>query len=194
MNNYDKIFRKFAMGNISPFYDEMYPGMMLYAMHILGEEFSYMAEDCVQESVITTYMRREEFPSWNAWRGFLLACIRNNAIAVLRKNSRHKNYIDNLEQEDTENDCSHALIEHEVHELLFNAIDGLSDKYREIFQLSFESGLKNSEVANILGIAEITVKKRKASLIAHLQDKLGGILDEKSIIVILTTHISYMAV
>ena len=70
--------------------------------------------------------------------------------------------------------------------MLFEAIDSLPEQYREIFDLSFESGLKNAEIAKMLGLAEVTVKKRKAKLLAMLHDKLGGLLDEKSIIMLLT--------
>ena len=123
---------------------------MLYAMHILGDEFAYMAEDCVQESVITTYMKREEFESGSTWRAFLLTCIRNNAIAILRKSSRHLTYIEKSEKADIQDDCSYALIEHEIHEMLFDAIESLPEKFHKIFELSFEAGLKNAEIAKIL--------------------------------------------
>ncbi|WP_302574873.1 RNA polymerase sigma factor [uncultured Duncaniella sp.] len=193
MADYDNIFHDFASGNITPFYDMMYPGMMLYAMHILGDEFAYMAEDCVQESVITAYMKREEFKSGSTWRAFLLTCIRNNAIAILRKSSRHLTYIEKSEKADIQDDCSYALIEHEIHEMLFDAIESLPEKFRKIFELSFEAGLKNAEIAKILGIAEITVKKRKAALITHLHNRLGGIFDEKSILLLISTHIANIA-
>ncbi|MCM1051385.1 MAG: sigma-70 family RNA polymerase sigma factor [Paenibacillus sp.] len=193
MADYNRIFKEFSAGEITSFYDEMFPGMMLYAMHILGDDFSYMAEDCVQDAVLTTYERRAEFPNAGAWRGFLLSCIRNNAIAVLRKSNLQRSYLESKTTEELENDSSHALIAHELHEMLFEAIDSLPEKYREIFDLSFESGLKNAEIASMLGLAEVTVKKRKAKLLSILHDKLGGLLDEKSIAVLLTIHAGAIA-
>lgn len=193
MADYNRIFKDFSAGEITSFYDDMFPGMMLYAMHILGDDFSYMAEDCVQDAVLTTYERRAEFPNAGAWRGFLLACIRNNAVAVLRKSSLHRSYLESRTAEEIDNDSSHALIAHELHEMLFEAIDSLPEKYREIFDLSFESGLKNVEIAKMLGLAEVTVKKRKARLLSILHEKLGGLLDEKSIIMLLTIHAGAIA-
>ena len=105
---------------------------------------------------------------------------------MLRKSNLHRSYIESKSEEELENDSSHALIAHELHEMLFEAIDSLPEQYREIFDLSFESGLKNAEIAKMLGLAEVTVKKRKAKLLAMLHDKLGGLLDEKSIIMLLT--------
>ena len=41
--------------------------------------------------------------------------------------------------------------------------------------MSFEQGLRNAEIAHLLDIAEITVKKRKERLISLLRAKLGDI-------------------
>ena len=81
------------------------------------------------------------------------------------------------------------MIEHEVHQMLYDAIESLPDKYRQIFELSFKQGLKNTEIAAMLGVAEITVKKRKADMISMLRDKLGGLLDEKTILLLLSSEL-----
>ena len=41
--------------------------------------------------------------------------------------------------------------------------------------MSFKEGLKNTEIAQHLGLAEITVKKHKAKSLAALREKLDGI-------------------
>lgn len=189
MNDTDYIFHQFKRGNLDPFFREMYSGVMVYAIKVLGDEFAFLAEDCVQEAIITTYSRRDDIESVESWRGFMLSCVRHNAIAILRKNSRHLSYIEDLEQIDSENDSSYLLIEHEVHQMLYDAIQSLPDKYRQIFELSFKQGLKNTEIAAMLGVAEITVKKRKANMLSLLRDKLGGLLDEKTILLILTSEL-----
>lgn len=40
--------------------------------------------------------------------------------------------------------------------------------------MSYHEGLKNSEIAERLGVAEITVKKQKAKLLAMLREKMDG--------------------
>ena len=182
MTDYSEIFGQFKKGNLHPFYTEMYPGVILYAMHILGEDMGFVAEDCVQDAVMTTYVRRTEFTSAGLWRGFLLACVRYNAIAVLRKHSHYQDYADRLDMDESEADYSFAMIRHELHELLYNAIANLPEKYREIFRLSFQEGLKNTEIAETLGIAEITVKKRKARMIELLRDCLGDFINEQTLL------------
>ena len=89
MNDTDYIFHQFKRGNLKPFFREMYSGVMIYAIKVLGDEFAFLAEDVVQEAIITTYNRREDIGSVESWRGFMLSCVRFNAIAILRKHSRH---------------------------------------------------------------------------------------------------------
>ncbi|MDE7475007.1 MAG: sigma-70 family RNA polymerase sigma factor, partial [Duncaniella sp.] len=76
-------------------------------------------------------------------------------------------------------------IEQETMDIFFAAIDALPVRYREIVELSFEQGLKNEEVAGLLGITEVAVRKRKIRLIELLREKLGGKLDAETIVVLL---------
>ena len=188
MIDYAYIHHCFVKGDIKPFYSDMYADIILYAIRILGEEYSFMAEDCVQDAVLTTYTRRGELDTPGAWKAFLMACVRYNAIAVLRKSSYHKRFLENIDPDATQSDSSYAIIEHEIHLMLYSVIDSLPEKYREIFDLSFEQGLKNAEVANLLKIAEITVKKRKATLIELIRARLGNHFNENLIAVILCSE------
>lgn len=67
--------------------------------------------------------------------------------------------------------CFHNLC------IIYGAIEELPAEYRTLLRMSFEEGLKNAEIAQRLGVAEITVKKRKAKMLEMLRDKLGGNVD-----------------
>ena len=62
----------------------------------------------------------------------------------------------------------------EALDTLFAAIERLPDQYKDIFRLNFEQGLKNQEIARMLDVAEITVKKRKARMLDLLRGYLGA--------------------
>ena len=70
-------------------------------------------------------------------------------------------------------DALHDYIELETRTRLYNAISSLPDDLRQVFNLSFEQGLRNPQIASMLGVAEITIKKRKAKLISRLRAMLG---------------------
>lgn len=179
MTRYEAIFSEFKAGRIRPFYERMYPELLLYTSRLLGDDFAFLAEDCVQDAVFQTYRRCEEFRSPLQWKVFLYTCVRNGVFSRLRKSRAQRNYLAQVEEPDE--DFSLRLIEQETLNLLYEAIESLPEKYRRIFDLSFEQGLRNAEVARQLQIAEITVKKHKARLIELLRERLRGRLDEESL-------------
>lgn len=180
MNIYEYIFTEFKKGELLPFYQNMYPELLAYATRLLGDEFAFQAEDCVQDAIFKAYQQTKTFTSPLQWKIFLYTCLRNEAISVLRKGKAQRNYLSQTEVDGTE-DLSLDFIEQETITLLYEAINTLPEKYRTIFELSFEKGLKNAEIAQLLHVAEITVKKQKGRLIELLREKLKGKMDEASL-------------
>ncbi|MCM1051420.1 MAG: sigma-70 family RNA polymerase sigma factor [Paenibacillus sp.] len=164
---------------MTPFYERYYPGMLMYATRLLGDELEWMADDCVQDAVMDAFQKRDTFNSAEQWRAHILACIHNKAVSALRRLSAMRNYTaeHNHAGERSEGDASRAMIEHEMLDALYAAIEELPAEYRTLLRMSFEEGLKNAEIARRLGVAEITVKKRKAKMLEMLRSKLGGNVD-----------------
>lgn len=186
---YDKsyIYSQFIAGELTPFYDQMYSGLLMYASRLLEPELAYLAEDCVQDAVMNTYTHREELYTPDQWYAFLLRCIYNRTVDMVRRNNARRNYTESTD-EMAERDISLAYIENETLDMLYAAIESLPEKYREVFDLSFEQGLKTAEIARLLGTAEITVKKRKARLLELLRGKLGGIADDTTLLLLIAVH------
>lgn len=177
----------FVAGKMAPFYDRYFPGMVMYASRLLGSDLDWMADDCVQDAVLDTFQKRTSFTSAEQWRAHILACIRNRAVSALRKLSAMRNYTESGDSPLHETDATHALIENETLDTLYAAIRNLPDDYRELLRMSFEEGLKNAEIAAALGVAEITVKKRKVRLLEMLRRNMGGNTDLMTLTVMLTS-------
>lgn len=191
MTDYHFIYRQFISGRMGSFYKTFYSQLLLYAAGILGDRLSFMAEDCVQNAVLNTYLRRNELEDMEKWRAWLITAVRNNALMQLRGEEQRLKYEQHgLLSQDEAEDTHLATIEQEVYVELFTAIDTLPEKYRQIFDLCFSGGMKNAEVAELLNIAEITVKKRKAKMIALLREKLGKNIDEAYLLLIVHTSVS----
>lgn len=174
----DEIFRKFVAGKMAPFYERYFPGMVMYASRLLGNDLDWMADDCVQDAVLDAFQKRSTFTSAEQWRAHILACIRNKAVSALRKLSAMRNYADaDSSAERHEADAARALIEHETLDSLHAAIRNLPDDYRQLLRMSFEEGMKNADIAAALGVAEITVKKRKVRLLEMLRRSMGDNCD-----------------
>ncbi|ROT08871.1 RNA polymerase sigma factor [Lepagella muris] len=98
----------------------------------------------------------------------------NRAISLIRKENAKGNYLnETFNSSMLTRDVMTDYIEVETRTRLFNAIATLPPELRQIFNLSFEEGLRNPEIAARLGVAEITIKKRKARLITRLRDIFG---------------------
>ena len=176
MVDYASIYRSFMRGRMHPLYEVMYSGLLRYAAQMLGDELSYLAEDCVQDAVMSTYVNRARLVDADHWRRYMLLCIHNRALKVVRLRQVHHNYMGNTDDV-AEQDVSHAMIRQETLDSLYAAIDSLPGIYREVFDLSFEQGLKNTEIARLLSVSEVTVIKRKARLIERLRRMLGKDID-----------------
>ena len=81
-----------------------------------------------------------------------------------------------------EEDFTNQYILQETLDKLFQAIDRLPDELRQIFDLSFEQGMKNKEIAALLSLSPETIKKRKARLIQTLREELK---EEKTLLSLL---------
>ena len=176
----EQVFCDFQAGRIQGFYREVYPSLLTYAARCLGDSYSYMAEDCVQESVFKAYNSSRDFVSPHQLKNYLYVCIHNDAVSLLRKHHSRQNYL--REQSDYEEDVHRSIIEQEAIDLLYEAISRLPDDLHTIFVLSFEQGLKNAEVGERMQISESAVKKKKMKMIQLLRDHFAG--NEKVLLLI----------
>lgn len=190
MQDYIFIYKSFTSGRLGPFYSEMYPGLLRYTARLLGDDLALVAEDCLQDAILATYKNRHAIDSAEEWRAYLIRSIKNRVIEVMRKATSRRNYSTHttlsasLETDSVEAD----LIEQETMNAFFSAIASLPDRYREIVELSFEQGLKNEEVAKLLDITEVAVRKRKKRLIEILREKMGHNTDPHLVVTMLVNY------
>ena len=165
----EQLLSEFKSGNIGTFYNELYAKLLVYASRHLGPDYAFLAEDCVQDAVYKAYEQRGSFKSVLTLKAFLYSCIHHAAIDILRKNQAQSNY---LSQQDDRTEFLNSIIEQETLNLLYDSIERLPEKYRRIFELHFQQGLKNAEIAQLLGITESAVKKQKACMLDLLRKDL----------------------
>ena len=124
----EKIFLDFQQGKIDSLYKNMYGKLILYASRCLGEDASFMSEDCVQDAIFKTYQMRGELQSAATLKSYLYTCVHNQAVSILRKQMARDNYLEEQDEAYFQN----SLIEQEVLELLFDSIQALPEKYRRL--------------------------------------------------------------
>jgi len=166
------IIEDFTQNRVESLYENIYPGLLLYAIRWLGDEYSFLAEDCVQNAILNAWRKRSEFTTTAALKSYLYTCVRNNVIDIQRKSSAKEKYAVSLNDDLV---FSNSLIEQETIDILYKTIDGLPEKYRVVFEMSFIDGLKNIEIAKELGLSDSTVEKRKAKALALVREQLIAI-------------------
>jgi RNA polymerase sigma-70 factor (ECF subfamily) len=169
MSSENKIFEDFARSRVDSFYENVYPGLLLYAIRWLGNEHSFLAEDCVQNAVLNAWKRRNDFASTAAIKSYLYTCIKNNIIDIQRKHSAKEKYTASLDDDIA---FSNSIIDQETINMLCKTIDSLPEKYKVVLEMSFIDGLKNLEIARELGVSDSSVEKRKAKALELVREKL----------------------
>jgi RNA polymerase sigma-70 factor (ECF subfamily) len=160
-------------GAFDAVFQSHYPHLVRMAESIVGERA--LAEEIAQDVMLEFWRRRESLDVQQTFRAYLIRATRNRALNHIR----HQRIVareaavaalDSPSSPSAEEELLGVELERAVRE----AIDGLSDNCREVFQLSRESGLKYAEIAATLEISVKTVEKRMGQALAELRDRLAA--------------------
>lgn len=152
-------------------YDHFYRALVCHAMQLVTQA---MAEDIVQEVIATAWERKPVFDHYAKLAAYLYNATHNAALNHLRHESVRSSYRQQVlsNRDDTADDSEETIIKEEVYRQLFEAIDLLPPRQREIFLLAMD-GKKNREIAAQLRISAETVKVQKRRAVNTLHDKLS---------------------
>ena len=90
----------------------------------------------------------------------------------MKHKSVEEKYLASLGGEVDEDDADLKIMEEELYRLLFDTIDELPEKCRNIFLLHLE-GKGNEEIALLLKLSVLTVKTQKKRAMQFIRERLG---------------------
>jgi RNA polymerase sigma-70 factor (ECF subfamily) len=132
------------------------------------------AEEVVQDVLLELWRRRESLHFEQSVRAYLFQAARNRALNYLRRERVEARgeptiaaTLPTPEQADAE------VRESELNIAIQEAIAGLPDRCREVFELSRIQGLKYSEIATELGISVKTVEAQMGKALRVMREKLA---------------------
>jgi RNA polymerase sigma-70 factor, ECF subfamily len=133
-----------------------------------------LAEEIAQEVMLELWRRRESLQVEQTFRAYLIRSTRNRALNHIR----HQRIVEREAAAAAVDPPSSPSAEDEVlgvelERAVRDAIDGLPEDCREVFQLSREQGLKYAEIATALEISVKTVEKRMGQALAQLRERLA---------------------
>lgn len=117
-------------------------------------------EDVVQETFVKFWQRREHFPDLNSVKAFLYITVKNRCLNIYKHDKVVRKY-EGLLEEGWENDAMTRIIESEVLENVFQALEKLPAGCRNVLHLSYFEGMKHKDIANHLQVSVNTVKTQK---------------------------------
>jgi len=164
------IIADFKAGRLDSFYTEAYADLLTYAARLLGDHHALLAEDIVQDAIFKSYQQRNIITNGQQWKTYLFRIVHNAVVSIHRNHAAEQRYLS--QQHNMEEDFTRTFIQQETFERLFAAIDALPERYQQIFQLSFEEGLRNNEIAERLQVSTRTIVKNKSRLVELVRQRL----------------------
>jgi RNA polymerase sigma-70 factor (ECF subfamily) len=131
-----------------------------------------LATEVVQEIFIKIWDEREKLTAVNSFDTWLPTVARNHIIDFMRKrdalDAAHQKWADGVGKE--ENNTDYKIRNDQYRQLLRDAVAGLPEQQRIVYQLSKEQGLTREQIAQQLSLSPLTVK-------THMQKALRSVRD-----------------
>lgn len=155
-------------------YKGYYKALVYYAMQIIKEAGA--AEDIVQELFSVIWEKKMVFQSLVSFKSYLYNSVRNASFDYLKHKDVENVYLQKViatHQAYKVGEDEEDFFSEEVYRQLFQAIDELPRRCREVFLMHME-GKKNEEIATALCVSLETVKTQKKRAMSVLRKKLGS--------------------
>lgn len=156
-------------------FDEYFPQMQFFATRLTGDKEE--ARDIVNVVFHKLWSLRTNFETLNNIKAFLYITTRNNCLNYLHHRERQeagkKEYESRLSQASDDKSVDMRIMEAELMQLIYQKIEELPKKCREIFKLTYFEGLHAGEIAKKLNISTSTVTTQRSIGIKYLKAVLS---------------------
>ena len=146
-----------------------YPNLIFYATRLVGEE---EAEDVVQDVFVEL---------GDQIQAFLYRAVYTRALNVLKHRNVEDGYCAAMEEinqrraefyQPDNNEVIRRIEDRELRKEIYDAINELPDKCKEVFKLSYLHDMKNKEIADVLGVSLRTVEAHMYKALKYLRSRL----------------------
>lgn len=136
---------------------------------------SEVAEEIVSDVFVKIWKNRTELNKIKNLKSYLFICVKNGCLSHLRKTKNEKvisidefNDFQFMPVEGPETE----IINKEMLNQIFEAIDQLPPKCKAAFTLAKINGLRHKEIAEVMGVSEKTVNNHIVSAIKKITNSL----------------------
>jgi RNA polymerase sigma-70 factor (ECF subfamily) len=133
-----------------------------------------IAEEVVQEVMLELWRRRDRLDPNGSAQAYLFQSTRNRALNHLRHLEVQRRSAPRLAvDEGREASAPSQVVAREIDTALRAALDELTPRCREVFELSRVQGLKYSEIAETLGVSVKAVEAQMGKALRILRERLA---------------------
>ncbi|MEN8119285.1 MAG: RNA polymerase sigma-70 factor [Bacteroidota bacterium] len=158
---FDEIFRKY------------YRRLVYFSMNVVKNKDS--AEEVVQDLFVTLWEKKDRLQLKVSLKAYLYRAVYNNSVQYYKKQQRFV-HNDVVLSDELADDYKDILEQSEMEERIYQTIEQLPDKCKEIFKLKRFDELKNREIAEQLQISIKTVETQMTRALKYLTKNLGDLI------------------
>ncbi len=159
---------------LTTLYNDYYKALVAYSVQMTSEQS--VSEDIVQNVFLRVWEREVNLQNPLQVKTYLYNSVRNESINHLRHQNVKQNYIQKVTAEFEEfhltPEGNEDFFTEEIYRHLFQRIDALPQRQREVFLLCME-GKTYLEIGEALNISRETVKQRKRKAMEILRSELA---------------------
>ncbi len=135
-------------------------------------------KDLLQDVFSALWQNRYSLTPESSLGGYLYATLKYRTIKLIAHQKAKTIYFDSLTALNTHENihADYCIRENEIGQLIENEIVRLPQKMQEVFRMSRQRYLSHKEIADELGLSEMTVKKHVNNALKVLRQKLGTLL------------------
>lgn len=150
-------------------FEDYYPILCVFTLKYIKDE--EQCKDIAQEVLLSYWQNRENFEDIYKVKGYLYTVARNRCLNVIKHEHVDLAYTQGVQGSEPDVFFDDHIIRQETYMLVRKAVHALPSQMRKIIEYSMQ-GLKNSEIAAELAIAEGTVHALKKSAYKKLREQL----------------------
>lgn len=180
MGNVNELWEKFLNGDLSSWekiFNKFYKDLYGYGLKLSGQK--EMTKDCIHELFVNIWNRRAHLSEVESVKAYLLVSLRRSMLKKMKKKRKYYKDVENPADHSTKIKFSPELliindeIEAEKIEALYEAIEELPNRQKEILYLKYFNGLTYREIEQVLSIKYQSIKNHVYRAITKLREIMG---------------------
>jgi RNA polymerase sigma factor (sigma-70 family) len=138
------------------------------------------AEDVTQEVFIKAYQKLRSLRRWDNFLAWLHAITLNLCKDWIRARSRRpdREFIADQDPRTLRGFPTDPYRENPLSEVLHEALDSLSESYRQVLTLYYLGGMNSREIAEFLGMSPAAVRQRLSRARSRLKEGIGSMMNQ----------------